>query len=249
MKVEDIKSDGHKSFECNQKDVFQSKENDTGFDATLRQKDPGDQKIEETPASTNSNTEVTYGLSSPNSSVSDNAVKTKPTTEETALVSNSLVANLSKVASVSTEKTKLDLSLSQSTSADVEMLSPESPTCKSLLYNSSGESHNPDTESQAPGAQSLCSPVESTNLIDSKAGPGTISDAEVPAMETDNSDMHVSSGNSSMATEDSSGNQAQTRYTHTCSKVFSFFIRNNHFIYCHVVFPVQGASAGDFATC
>lgn len=224
MKVEDIKSDGHKSFECNQKDVCQSKENDKGFDVTLRQKDPGNQKIEETPASTNSNTDVTCGLSSPNSSVSDNAViKTKPTTEETALVSNSLGANLSKVASVSTEKTKLDLSLSQSTSADVEMLSPDSPTCKSLLYNSSGLSHNPDTESQAPGAQSLCSPVESTNLIDSKAEPGTISDAEVTAMETDNSDMHVSGGNSSMATEDSSGNQAQTRYTHTCSKVGLFY--------------------------
>ncbi|KAG7334033.1 hypothetical protein KOW79_002440 [Hemibagrus wyckioides] len=212
MKVEDIKSDGHKSFECNQKDVCQSRENDKGFDATLGRRDPGDQKIEETPASTNSNTEVTYGLSSPNSSVGDNAViKTKPTIEETALVSNASGANLSKVASVSTEKTKLDLSLSQSTSADVEMLSPESPTCKSLLYNSSGESHNPDTESQAPGAQSLCSPVESTNIIDSKAGPGTIGDAEVTAMETDNSDMHVSTGNSSMATEDSSGNQAQTR--------------------------------------
>ncbi|KAK3554311.1 hypothetical protein QTP70_020172 [Hemibagrus guttatus] len=210
MKVEDIKSDHHKSFDCNQKDVCQSKENDKRFDVTVRRKDPGDQKIEETPASTNSNTEVTHGLSSPNSSVGDDAVKTKPTNEETALVSNSSGANLSKLASISTEKTKLDLSLSQSTSADVEMLSPESPTCKSLLYNSSGESHNPDTESQAPGAQSSFA-IESTNLIDSKAGPGTISDPEMIAMETDNSDMNVSSGNSSMANEDSSGNQAQSR--------------------------------------
>ncbi|XP_047668087.1 netrin receptor UNC5B-like [Tachysurus fulvidraco] len=185
MKVEDVRSDCHQSFECNQKDVCQQKENDKCFDVTLRR--PGDKNIGETPASTNSNTEVTYGLSSPISSDSDNAViETKSTTEEAALVSNSSDANLTKVASISTEKTKLDLSLSQSTSADVEMLSPESPTCKSLLYNSSVESHNPSAESQAPCAQSS-SPRESTNLIDTKAGPGTIKDPDVTAMETDKS--------------------------------------------------------------
>ncbi|XP_047668044.1 poly(ADP-ribose) glycohydrolase [Tachysurus fulvidraco] len=206
MKVEDVRSDCHQSFECNQKDVCQQKENDKCFDVTLRR--PGDKNIGETPASTNSNTEVTYGLSSPISSDSDNAViETKSTTEEAALVSNSSDANLTKVASISTEKTKLELSLSQSTSADVEMLSPESPTCKSLLYNSSVESHNPSAESQAPCAQSS-SPRESTNLIDTKAGPGMIKDPDVTAMETDNS---VSSGNVLMENQDSSVNQSQTR--------------------------------------
>ncbi|KAK2852627.1 hypothetical protein Q7C36_007828 [Tachysurus vachellii] len=206
LKVEDVRSDCHKSFECNQKDVCQPKENDKRFDVALRR--PGDKNIGETSASTNSNTEVTYGLSSPISSDSDNAViETKSTTEEAALVSNSSDANLTKVASISTEKTKLDLSLSQSTSADVEMLSPESPTCKSLLYNSSVESHNPRAESQAPCAQSS-SPVESANLIDTKAGPGTIRDPDVTSVETDNS---VSSGNLSMENQDSSVNQSQTR--------------------------------------
>lgn len=242
MKVEDVRSDCHKSFECNQKDVCQPKENDR-FDVTLRR--PGDTHIGETPASTNSNTEVAYGLSSPISSDSDNAViETKSTTEEAALVSNSSDANITKVASISTEQTKLDLSLSQSTSADVEMLSPESPTCKSLLYNSSVESHNPSAESRAPCAQSS-SPVESANIIDIKTGPGTIRDPDVTAMETDNS---VSSGNLSMENQDSSVNQSQTRYTHMQQRVF-LSVSNNHLIYRNVLLPVQGASAGDFATC
>ncbi|KAB5581692.1 hypothetical protein PHYPO_G00178660 [Pangasianodon hypophthalmus] len=209
VKVEDIRSDRHKTFECNKKDACQLKDNDKRFDVSLRQKDPGDQKVEETPGSTNSNPEATYGQNSPNSSVSDNAViKTKPATEDEALVSNSTDANLGKVASISTEKAKMDLSLSQSTSADVEMLSPESPTCKSLLCNSSEERHNPCTKSQAPCAQSS-SPVESTNITDPGVGPGSISDPDVTAMETDNSDMPVSGGNSLLANEDSSGNQSQ----------------------------------------
>lgn len=204
-----------------EKDACQSKENDNQVDVSLRQKDPGDQKFEETPGSTNSNTEATYGQSSPNSSVSDDAViEMKPTTEETALVSKSTDASLSNVTSVSMENAKLDLSLSQNTSADVEMLSPDSPTCKSLSCNRPGEGHDPCTESQAPCAQSFSS-VESTNLFEPRAEPGTLSESDVTAMETDISDMPVSAGNSSMANEDSSGSQPQARYTHICSKVLS----------------------------
>lgn len=220
MKVEDIRSDCQKSFESNEKDVCQSKGNDKNFDVPLRQKDPGDQKLEETPGNINPNTEVMYGQTAPNSSAADNAeIEAKTNTEEMPLLSNSVDADLSKEASMPTDKTKMKLSLSQNTSADVEMLSPESPACKSLLCNSSGDSHNPCIESQAPCAESLSS-VESTN-IDPSAGSGTVSDPDVTAMETDSSDMPVHGADSMKANEDSCGNQSQTRYTHTCSEVFS----------------------------
>lgn len=218
MKVEDTRNDHRKSFECSEKDAGQPKENDNQFDGSLRQKDPGDQKFEETQGSTNSNTEATYGQSSPNSSVgADAVIEMKPTTEETALVSKSTDASLSNVTSVSTEKVNLDLSLSQNTSADVEMLSPDSPACKSLPGNRSGEGHDPCTESQAPCAQSSSS-VESSNLFALRTEPGTVNDSDVTAMETDNYDVPVS-GNSLTANEDSSGSQPQARYMHTCSKV------------------------------
>ncbi|XP_060781968.1 poly(ADP-ribose) glycohydrolase [Neoarius graeffei] len=207
VKVEDIRNDHRKSLECSEKDAGQPKENDNQFDGSLRQKDPGDQKFEETQGSTNSNTEATYGQSSPNSSVgADAVIEMKPTTEEIALVSKSTDASLSNI-SVSTEKANLDLSLSQNTSADVEMLSPDSPTCKSLPGNRSGEGHDPCTESQAPCAQSSSS-VESSNLFALRTDPGTVNDSDVTAMETDNYDVPVS-GNSLTANEDSSGSQPQ----------------------------------------
>lgn len=218
VKVEDVRSDRRDSVECKEKDVCQAKENDQRFDGTLRQNNPA---VGETPQSANSNTDATCGQTSPNSSVSDDAVTDpKPTTEETALVSNSTDGNLSKVASMSMEKAHLDLSLSQNTSADVEMLSPESPTCKSLLCNSPGESHNPCTEAQAPCGQSS-SPVESTNILDPRAEPEPVGDPDVTAMETDNSDMPETGGDSVTANKDSTGNQSQTRYTHICDIVFS----------------------------
>ncbi|KAF4090391.1 hypothetical protein AMELA_G00051260 [Ameiurus melas] len=210
VNVKDSRSDSHESPECTEMNVCQMKENDKRFDVSQRQNAPGDQKSEDTPGS--SNTEAMYGPSSPNSVVHDNAViEMKPKAEETALVSNSTDANLRGVASGCLEKAKLDLGLSQNASADVEMLSPESPTCKSLLYNSSGERHNPCTESpQAPCAKSLSS-EESTKVIDPRAGPGTVCGPDVTASETENPDIPVSGGNSSVANEDSSGSQSQSR--------------------------------------
>lgn len=229
VNVENSRSDVHASFECNKTDACQLKENDKRFDVSQRQNAPGDQKSQETPGS--SNTEAMYGPSSPNSIVHDNAViEMKPKVEETALVSNSTDANLSGVASVCMEKAKLDLSLSQNTSADVEMLSPESPTCKSLVNNSSGERQNPCTEApQAPCAKSSSS-EESTKVIDPRAGPGTVCGPDVTAMETENPDIPVSGGNSSVANEDSSGSQSQSRYTYRHNKVFSWFTHNHHLI-------------------
>lgn len=203
MKVEGVRS------EHNKKDACPSKES-ACFDEALRQNDPSAQKLEETPGSTNSTAELTCGQTSPNSSLCDNAVlETKPAAGETPLVSNPTVANLSKAASKPTEKPKLDLHLSQNTSADVEMLSPESPTCKSILCNSSGERPSRCAEPHAPCAQSSSS-VESTDIIDPRGGAGTVSESDATAMETDNSD--ISGGNSLTANEDSSGN---TRYTHS----------------------------------
>lgn len=208
-KVEDARKDRHKSFEHNQMDARQSKENDTCFDLALQQKDPADQKLEETAASTNSNTEASSRRRSSNSSDTNNAVmKTKSTTEVAADVANSADTNFRKGTSVTTEKATLGLSLSPSTSADVEMLSPESPTAKSPQYNSSGKRRNPCTESLAPCAQSS---VESSNSGKSEAGPAPMSDPAVTATEMDNSNMHACGGNSSLANTDLRGNPSQTR--------------------------------------
>lgn len=220
VKVEDKRSDSPKPFEGHQKDSCQSKGNNEHCEDSLRRMDPGEQKLEETAGSTHSNPEVTHGQTSPKSSDGDSAViEMKHDTEVTALAFNSPDANLSKVA---TEKTKMELSLSQNLSADVEMLSPESPISKSLLCNSSGERHSPCTESQAPCAESSSS-VDSTNIIDIRDGSGTGRDPDVTAMDTDSTDMPVPDSDSVMANEDSSGNQSQIRYTHThtCSNVFS----------------------------
>ncbi|XP_053357969.1 poly(ADP-ribose) glycohydrolase isoform X1 [Clarias gariepinus] len=201
---EDDISDRNILFECNEKHTCQSQENqDSHFDALQRQKPSHDQKFEETTTSANFNKEAAaYGQISPSRIVSDNAI---PKTE-TTLMSNSPDASLNKAAIESTEKTKLDLSLSQNTSADVEMVSPESPTSKSMLINSSEERPNACTESQAPCAQSS-SHVESTNIVDPRVGPVTTSEPDVTDMETDNSDVPVSGENSSFASEDS---QSQT---------------------------------------
>ncbi|TSK22736.1 Poly(ADP-ribose) glycohydrolase [Bagarius yarrelli] len=203
-KVEDTRSDRHMSFECNQMDASQTTENDKCTNISLRRKDPADGKLEETPASTNSNTETPSKRRSSNSSDTNNAVmKTKSTTEATALVSNSADANLCKGASVTAEKATLGLSLSPSTSADIEMLSPESPTGKSSLHNSSGK------KSLVPCAQS--SSVEFTNPSKAKTRPGTLSDPGVTAMEMDNFEMQASSGNSSLENAELGGNPSQTR--------------------------------------
>ncbi|KAF7710427.1 poly(ADP-ribose) glycohydrolase isoform X1 [Silurus meridionalis] len=202
--VEDMRTDHHKSIECNEKDAFQPKET-MHFDASQRD----DQKLEETPINTNSNTETALGQSSTNISVQDKAVtETKPKTEEKALVSNATEANPRKVASISTENATMVLSLSHNTSVDVEMLSPESPPCNSLLCYSLGERHVPNTESQALCAQSSF-PVEPTNIIDTKPEPGTITKRDVAVMETDNSNTPVSGGSSSLSSEGSSSSHSQ----------------------------------------
>lgn len=224
VKVEDKRSDSPKPFECQEKDSCQSKVTNNHCEESLRR--PGEQKLEGAPGSTHSNTEVTHGQTSPKGSDGDSAViEMKPDTEVTALAFNSPDANISKVASVSTEKTKMELSLSQNLSADVEMLSPESPINKSLLCDSSGERHSPCTESQAPCAESS-SFVDSTNIIDIRDGSGTGRHPDVTAMDTDSADMPVPDSDSVMANEDSSGNQSQIRYTptHTHTRAAKYFL-------------------------
>uniref|UniRef100_A0AAR2KZ90 poly(ADP-ribose) glycohydrolase n=1 Tax=Pygocentrus nattereri TaxID=42514 RepID=A0AAR2KZ90_PYGNA len=148
-------NDLHK-FECNRKDDCQSgvKENDKLFGVSRKHKELDDPKLDRIQGSIllpNSNLDVKgfYGLSEVNSIVSDNVIiQKKSTNGEKALTSNSPDAKPSKVTTTSTPKAKTNLSLSLNTSAnaDVEMLSPESPTCKNSLYNNLGESAHSCTQ-------------------------------------------------------------------------------------------------------
>ncbi|KAL7889947.1 hypothetical protein AOLI_G00022050 [Acnodon oligacanthus] len=195
VKLDDIRNDLHK-FECNRKDDCQSgvKENDKLFGVSRKHRDLDDPKLDRIQGSIllpNSNVDVKgiYGLSEVNSVVSDNVILQKKSTNgEKALTSNSPDAKLSKVTTTSTQKAKtnLSLSLNMSANADVEMLSPESPTCKNSLYNNLGESALSCTVPQASSVRS-CSSVESSPSVNRGVvnQEGIYEKPEVTAMETD----------------------------------------------------------------
>ncbi|XP_036430125.1 poly(ADP-ribose) glycohydrolase isoform X2 [Colossoma macropomum] len=223
VKVDDIRNDLHK-FECNRKDDGQSavKENDKLFGVSRKHKDLDDPKLDRIQGSIllpNSNMDVKaiYGLGEANSIVSDNVIiQKKSTNGEKALTSNSPDAKLSKVTTMSTPKAKTNLSLSLNTSAnaDVEMLSPESPTCKNSLYNNLGESALSCTVPQASSVRS-CSSVESSPSVNRGVvnSEGINEKPEVTAMETDDGDRQNSGVSSllpkSNAKEDPVGIQSK----------------------------------------
>ncbi|XP_066535232.1 poly(ADP-ribose) glycohydrolase isoform X2 [Hoplias malabaricus] len=220
VKVDDIRNDLHK-FACNRQDDQSSvKENDKLFGVPKKHKDldePKQDRIQGSISSSNSSMDVKgmYGQSQVNSIVSDNAViRKKSTNGEKALAPDSPDAKLCKVTTTPTQKAKLSLSLNTGVNADVEMLSPESPTCKIPLYNNSGENAPFCTAPQASGVRSSSS-VESSPSISLGVvnAEGNAEKPEIMDMETDECDRQ-SSGVSSLlpkskAKEESVGNQSK----------------------------------------
>ncbi|XP_076830512.1 poly(ADP-ribose) glycohydrolase isoform X2 [Brachyhypopomus gauderio] len=190
LKVDDIRNDLDKSFECSRKDDCKSdiKENDKCVDVSRKHKDTGEQleKIQGSLAPPNSSMDlkVTCGLSHVNTVDGDNTViSAKPTNGDKT--SSSPDAKCIEINTTSVEKTSMNLSLSPNvtSSADVEMLSPETPTCKNSLYSSSEEG-----AAQAPCVRpgSSADSSFSMNLAARADTPVVISDKpEVIAMETD----------------------------------------------------------------
>uniref|UniRef100_A0A8B9LAD4 poly(ADP-ribose) glycohydrolase n=1 Tax=Astyanax mexicanus TaxID=7994 RepID=A0A8B9LAD4_ASTMX len=137
------------------------------------------------------------GLSQEGKTVSDNdIIQKKPTNGEKSLASNSPDTDLSKETPISTEKTMTNLTLPMNTSsnADVEMLSPESPTSKTFQFSNSGESAPSPTVSQASCVPS-CTPVETSSSINTAVvnPEGVIEKPEETAMETGDCEMQNSS--------------------------------------------------------
>ncbi|KAK1791704.1 hypothetical protein P4O66_013683 [Electrophorus voltai] len=209
LSVDDIRND-FKSFECNRKDDCKSdlKENDKCFDASRKHGESGEQ-LEKNQGSVtlpNSNVDlkVISGLSHINTIDSDNTViQTKPANGEKALASNSLDAKGSEIKTTPVEKTKMNLSLSPnvSSSADVEMLSPETPTCKNSLYSSSEEGATSCAVPQAPCVRPGSSADSSFSINLAAGAEKTVvmsEESEVIAMETDDFQMPDSSSISSL---------------------------------------------------
>ncbi|KAI4891586.1 hypothetical protein NFI96_020978 [Prochilodus magdalenae] len=193
VKVADIRNDLHK-FEYNRKDDCQS--GVTENDKISRQyNDPTDPKLDRIQGSIllpNSKMDVkgVYGLSEANSIVSDKVIIQKKSSNGDKAVTSSMPdCKLSKVTTTSTQKLNLSLSLNTSVNADVEMLSPESPTCKVSLHNNSGESAHSPPVPQASYVQP-CSSLESSPFVNcGVVNPEGINEKpEVTAMETEDSD-------------------------------------------------------------
>ncbi|XP_007249543.3 poly(ADP-ribose) glycohydrolase [Astyanax mexicanus] len=195
-----VKNDLHKH-ECSEKDDGPLTD-DKLFEVQRKCKDVEDptlHSIQESVLLPNSNKDVKgmLGLSQEGKTVSDNdIIQKKPTNGEKSLASNSPDTDLSKETPISTEKTMTNLTLPMNTSsnADVEMLSPESPTSKTFQFSNSGESAPSPTVSQASCVPS-CTPVETSSSINTAVvnPEGVIEKPEETAMETGDCEMQNSS--------------------------------------------------------
>lgn len=194
VKVAEVKNDLHKVESSGKGDGPPT--DDKLFEVQRKCKDVEDPKlhsIQESVLLPNSNVDVKgmHGLSQEGKTFSDdNITQKKPTNGEKSLSSNSPDTDLSKVTPTSTEKTTTNLTLPINTSsnADVEMLSPESPTGKGFQFSNSGENAPSSTVSPISCVQS-CTHVETSSSINT----AVVNPEGVMAMETEDREIQNSS--------------------------------------------------------
>lgn len=204
-------SDLNKSFECGQKKSSQDPMKDIeSTESTRKRKEQDDTELDQ-----KSDTE-SKGTIPRNAMDSKDAVgETKPSNGEKASEPSLPDAKLSKLTCATPEMTKSNLSLpinpTETCCTDVEMLSPESPTCKKMPINVDENVFVCfDSESKA------------TILNPDDAVDSTKDIPEVTCMETDDTEP-----NSSAVMNESDCNQTQTSSLVRYSTVFSecFFIK------------------------
>lgn len=182
-----------KSFECGQKKSSQDPMNDIeSSESTRKRKEQDDTKLDPKCDTDSKGTIPRNAMDS-----NDATEETKPSNGEKVSEPSSPDAKLSKLTCTTPEMPKSDLSLplnaSETCSTDVEMMSPESPTCKEKPRNlDENVSVCPDSESKTtiPNPEVA---VDSTKDI-----------SEVTDMETDDAEQNTT------VTNESNCNQTQT---------------------------------------